>query len=199
MSKRIVMTNDEKFVHNVLGDDSNFTKFAMNEHNIEKMIENEKKEQFNNQVDKHAEELELQKKAIEEAQESIQENIAKIEIKPLYNRVLIKPFAANPFQRMKIEHGIITDIGGLNPEIHKNMETGEWEERDQMIKVATVVEIGPDCKFLQPGDTVFYMKNAPTPVPFFRQGFWVIKEDNLIAVVNEGLEERFNNIKYGRE
>lgn len=195
MKERLVMTNDEKFVHNVLGDNGNFTKFAMNEQNIDKMIENEKKEKFNNQFDKHAEELEQQKKAIEEAQEKIQENISKIEIKPLFNRILVKPFAANPFQRMKIEHGIITDLGGLNPEIHKNMETGEWEERDQMIIVATVVDAGPECKYVQPGDTVFYMKNLPTPVPFFRQGLWTIKEENLIAVVNEGLEERFNGRK----
>lgn len=193
--ERLVMTNDEKFVHNVLGDNGNFTKFAMNEQNIDKMIENEKKEQFNNQFEKHAEELEQQKKAIEEAQEQIQENISKIEIKPLFNRILVKPFAANPFQRMKIEHGIITDLGGLNPEIHKNMETGEWEERDQMIIVATVVEVGPECKYVELGDTVFYMKNLPTPVPFFRQGLWTIKEENLIAVVNEGLEERFNGRK----
>lgn len=198
MSERLKMTNDEKLVHNILGDNGDFSKFNMGQ-DINKLIENEKKEKFNNQFDKHAEELESQRKAIESAQNNIAENLERIEIKPLYNRILIKPFAANPFQRMKIENGIITDIGGMNPEIHKNMETGEWEERDQQIKVATVVEVGPECKYVKVGDTVFYLKNLPMPVPFFRQGLWTIKEDNLMAVVNEGLEERFNDIKNGRE
>jgi hypothetical protein len=35
------------------------------------------------------------------------------------------------------------------------------------------------------------MRNLPTPIPFFKQGLWTLKEENVIAVVNEGLEERF--------
>jgi len=107
----------------------------------------------------------------------------------------MKPFATNPFQRMTVENGIITDLGGLNPKIQFNDQTGVYEERDQQIIVATVIETGPDCKYLKPGDTVFYYKKLPTPVPFFKQGLFTIKEENIIAVVNEGLSERFNNLK----
>lgn len=186
---RLNLTNDEKIAQSVLGDD--YLSFNMRD-NIDTLIETEKKDRFNNEVDKYAEELKKQQEEIESYQKTIEERVNTLEIKPLYNRILVKPFAYNPFQRVQInENGVITDIGGLNPNIYLNPQTGEYEERDQQIKVATVVEVGPECKFLQPGDTVFYMKNLPTPVPFFRQGLWTIKEENIIAVVNEGLNERF--------
>lgn len=192
---RLNLTNKEKFAHNLMGNDSDYSKFCMNEQDIDKMIINEKKEKFNEEVDKHTQELEAQRKAIEEFQQDVADNISNVEIKPLYNRILIKPFAANPFQRMTIDNGIITDIGGMNPNVEFNTITGQLEERDQMIAVGTVIEVGPECKYLQEGDTVFYMKNMPTPVPFFKQGFWTLKEENIIAVVNEGLSERFKSLK----
>lgn len=192
---RLGLTDKEKLAHSIMGDSSDYTKFCMNEQNIDEMIVNDKKNKFNNEVDKRAEELEAQKKAIEDYQEQIQESFSSIEIKPLFNRILVKPFVCNPFQRIKVENGIITDIGGLNPNIQQNDITGEFEERDQNIVVATVVEVGPECKYLKEGDTVFYLKQLPTPVPFFKQGFWTLKEENIIAVVNEGLQERFDKIK----
>lgn len=195
MNERLQLTDKEKFAHNLMGNDSDYSKFCMNEQNIEDMIVDEKKRKFNNEVDEHTKALEEQTKAIEEYQQKVADSITKVEIKPLYNRILIKPFASNPFQRMKIENGIITDIGGMNPNVEFNNLTGQLEEREQMIAVATVIEVGPDCKFLKEGDTIFYMKNLPTPVPFFKQGLWTLKEENVIAVVNEGLEERFNSLK----
>lgn len=196
--ERINLTDKEKFAHMIMGNDADYTRFSMNEDNIEKMIEDDKKARFNDQVAKHEEELEKQKQAIEEYQKDLQDNIVKAEIKPLFNRILVKPFVYNPFQRIQIENGIITDIGGMNPNTEFNNQTGQWEEREQNIVVGIVVEAGPECKYLKEGDTVFYMRNMPTPVPFFKQGLWTIKEDNIIAVVNEGLEDRFNAIKNGR-
>lgn len=199
MNERINLSNKEKLVQSIAGNNYNYSSFSMNEgENLEDMIVKEKKNKFNNEVDAHTEELEAQRKAIEKYQEDLQKDFSKIEIKPLFDRVLIKPFACNPFQKIKVENGIITDIGGLNPDIQMNDMTGQYEERNQMIVVATVIEVGPDCKYVREGDTVFYMKTIPTPVPFFKQGFWTIKEENLIAVVNEGLEKRFNIIQNGK-
>lgn len=192
MNERLQTTNSEKFAQAIMGNNYDYSQFTMNEQNIEDMITNEKKRKFNEEVDEHTRVLEEQSKAIEEYQQKVADSIANVEIKPLYNRILIKPFASNPFQRMTIENGIITDIGGMNPNVEFNNMTGQLEEREQMIGVATVIEAGPECKYLAEGDTVFYMKNMPTPVPFFKQGLWTLKEDNIIAVVNEGLTERFN-------
>ena len=192
---RLNLTDNEKLAHNIMGNDSDYSKFCMNEQNIEDMITNEKKAKFNDEVDKHVEELNKQKEAIEKYQENIKDNISKIEIKPLYNRMIIKPFVYNPFQRIQIENGIIVDTGGMNPNTEFNSMTGQWEEREQQIAVATVIEVGPECKYVREGDTIFYMRNLPTPIPFFKQGFWTLKEENIIAVVNEGLEERFKELK----
>lgn len=186
---RLKFSNNEKFAQQVV--DSAEKSFALNEGDIDELITKEKKIQFNNEVDKHVEELKHQQEVIEEYQKGISEKVNTIEIKPLFNRILVKPFACNPFQKLTIENGIITDIGGMNPNIEFNRDTGEYQERDQNIIVATVVEVGPECKYVEVGDTVFYLKGLPTPVPFFKQGFWTIKEENLIAVVNEGLSERF--------
>lgn len=190
---RLKFSNNEKFAQQVI--DSAEKSFAINDGDIDDLIIKEKKIKFNNEVEKYSEELKAQQNQIEEYQKDISNKISTVEIKPLFNRIMVKPFAANPFQKLQVENGIITDIGGLNPNIEFNRDTGEYQERDQHIVVATVVEVGPECKYIQPGDTVFYLRNLPTPVPFFKQGFWTIKEDNLIAVVNEGLSERFNNIK----
>lgn len=191
---RLNFTENEKIANSMYDgsyDNINFN----NAKNIEEIITEEKKRKFNDEVDKRAQELEEQKKQIEKYQEDLQDSIDKVEIKPLFNRVLVKPFACNPFQRISIDNGIITDIGGMNPNIQFNQITGQYEERDQQIVVATVVEVGPECKYIQVGDTVFYLRHLPTPVPFFKQGFWTLKEDNIIAVVNEGLSERFSHVE----
>ena len=189
---RLKFSNKEKFAQQVI--DSAEKSFAMNEGDINDLIIKEKKNKFNNEVDKHAEKLKEQQDMIEDYQKEISEKVNTIEIKPLFNRIMVKPFAANPFQKLTVENGIITDIGGLNPNIEFNRDTGEYQERDQNIIVATVVEVGPECKYIQPGDTVFYLKQLPTPIPFFKQGFWTLKEENVIAVVNEGLSERYKNL-----
>lgn len=186
---RLNFSNKEKLAQQVISSAEN--SFAMNEGDIKDLIVKEKSIKFNNEVEKHTEELKAQQDKIEEYQKEIASKVNSIEIRPLYNRIMVKPFACNPFQKLTIENGIITDIGGLNPNIEFNRDMGEFQERDQNIIVATVVEIGPECKYIKPGDTVFYLKGLPTPVPFFKQGFWTLKEENVIAVVNEGLSERF--------
>lgn len=192
---RLKFTNNEKFAQQAI--ENAEKSFAMNEGDIKDLIVKEKKIKFNEQVDEYTEELNKQKEQVEEYQNKISEKVETLEIKPLFNRIMVKPFAANPFQKLTIENGIITDIGGMNPNIEFNRDTGEYQERNQNIIVATVVEVGPECKYTQPGDTVFYLKGIPTPVPFFKQGFWTLKEENLIAVVNDNLTERFNSIKNG--
>lgn len=188
MKDRIRMTNDEKIAANVLGS-SDHINFNMAK-DIDEMIINEKKEKFNNKVDICKEELDKQYSRIEDARKNIQEHINELELMPLFNRILVRPYSENPFQKLTIENGIITDIGGLNPAIEFNNDTGEYQEKEQMITVADVVEVGPECKYIKEGDVVMYFKNIPTPVPFFKQNFWTLKEENVIAVVGYGLYER---------
>jgi hypothetical protein len=94
------------------------------------------------------------------------------------------------------ESGIITDLGGMTPQ-YKSNETGEIEEEQQFIKVGSVIEVGHKCEFLKPGDVVFYTIASETMIPFFRQGFVVVNENRIMAVVNESLTERRDRIKNG--
>ena len=64
-------------------------------------------------------------------------------------------------------------------------------------EVGTVIETGYECKFVKPGDVVFYTIASETMVPFFRQGFVTVAENRVIAIVNENLTKRKEN--YGRK
>ena len=52
-----------------------------------------------------------------------------------------------------------------------------------------------DFELIKEGDVIFYRIDTAVPVPFFKQGFVSLAESQIIAVVNEGLQDRFNNIK----
>lgn len=107
----------------------------------------------------------------------------------MFNRVLIKPFKVNPFQKMKVnENGIITELGGYNPHAQFNSVTGKYEEQDPFIVTGCVVEIGPEVKYLRNGDVVYYRKDTAVPVPFFKQGFVSLGESQIIAQVGLNLE-----------
>lgn len=193
MDKRVLMTQDEKMAQDIFGTDG--VSFNMAENKIEDLFEKEKARKFNSQVDEYAERLEKHVEGLKEVADNLG-NISKVEIKPMFNRILITPFKQNPFQRIKIENGIITDLGGLAPQF-KNMDNGRIEEMEQMIITGAVQEVGPEVKYIVPGDVIMYRKETAMPVPFFKQGLMCIAETQVIAVVNEGLETRFNEIKNG--
>ena len=193
MDKRVIMTQDEKMAQDILGTDG--INFNMAENKIEDLFEKQNVRKFNSQVDEYAERLEKHVEGLKEVADNLG-NISKVEIKPMFNRILITPFKQNPFQRIKIENGIITDLGGLAPQF-KNMDNGRIEEMEQMIITGAVQEVGPEVKYIVPGDVIMYRKETAMPVPFFKQGLMCIAETQVIAVVNEGLETRFNEIKNG--
>lgn len=193
MDKRVLMTQDEKMAQDIFGTDG--ISFNMAENKIEDLFEKEKARKFNSQVDEYAERLEKHVEGLKEVASNLGD-ISNVEIKPMFNRILITPFKQNPFQRIKVENGIITDMGGLAPQF-KNMDNGRIEEMEQMIITGAVQEVGPEVKYIVPGDVIMYRKETAMPVPFFKQGLMCIAETQVIAVVNEGLETRFNEIKNG--
>ncbi len=191
--KRLIMTQDEKMAQDIFGTDG--INFNMAENRIEDLFEKEKARKFNSQVDEYAERLEKHVEGLKDVANNLGD-ISNVEIKPMFNRILITPFKQNPFQRIKVENGIITDMGGLAPQF-KNMDNGRIEEMEQMIITGAVQEVGPEVKYIVPGDVIMYRKETAMPVPFFKQGLMCIAETQVIAVVNEGLETRFNEIKNG--
>ena len=192
---RLYSTENEKIAREALGTDSNFTLVNMKENSLDSLIKKEKTRKFNSEVEKYNEKLEQNNKDFKESQDKVEYDISKAEIKPMFSRILVQPFKVNPFQKMKIENGLIIDTGGYTPHTQLNEQTGRYEEQKQFIVTGCVVEVGPEVKYLKEGDVIFYRIDTAVPVPFFKQGFVSLAESQIIAVVNEGLQDRFNNIK----
>ena len=162
----------------------------------EDVINKRNTEKFNDMVDAYSEKFEKHSNNIKEFAEKINENVNNVEIMPLQTYILVKEFEENPFQRIvrDSKSGLIIDTGGLNPQ-YKNTDNGQIEEEEQFIKVGVVQEVGPECKYLRPGDAVFYPKTASIPVPFYKQKLIQVNETRVLAVVNEYLTKRFNELK----
>ena len=192
---RLYSTENEKIAREMLGADSNFTSVNMKENSIDSLVKKEKARKFNSEVEKYNEKLEQNNKDFKESQDKVNYDINKAEIKPMFTRVLVQPFKVNPFQQMKVEKGLIIDTGGYTPHVQFNEQSGRYEEQKQFIVTGCVIEVGPEVKYLKEGDVIYYRVDTAVPVPFFKQGFVSLAENQIIAVVNEGLQERFDNIK----
>ena len=192
---RLYSTENEKIAKELLGTDSNFTSVNMKENSLDSLIKKEKASKFNSEVEKYNEKLEQNNKDFKESQDKVEYDISKAEIKPMFSRILVQPFKVNPFQKIKVENGLIIDTGGYTPHTQLNEQTGRYEEQKQFIVTGCVIEVGPEVKYLKEGDVIFYRIDTAVPVPFFKQGFVSLAESQIIAVVNEGLQDRFNNIK----
>ena len=192
---RLNLTQDEKIAQSVIGLNKARTDFNMSEGNIEDIIKKEKVAKFNQEVDDYVDKFSTHVENLKKSQEILAEDIANVEIKPMFSRVIFVPFENNPFQRIKqSESGLIIDTGGLTPE-HFNTDKGEMEDDKPDIITGVVQEIGPDVEYIKPGDVIFYREPTAIPVPFYKQHFWSINENQIIAVVNEGLTDRFNEVK----
>lgn len=192
---RLYSTEKEQIARELLGTDSNFTSVNMKENSLDSLIKKEKARKFNSEVEQYNEKLEQNHKDFKDSQDKIEYDINKAEIKPMFARVLVQPFKVNPFQKMKVENGLIVDTGGYTPHTQLNEQTGRYEEQKQFIVTGCVIEVGPEVKYLKEGDVIFYRVDTAVPVPFFKQGFVSLAESQIIAVVNEGLQDRFDNIK----
>ena len=188
------LTEKGKIAKQLVGIESEAKTFAMDKQSISNMAKTEAVNKINDQVEEYRERLEEHNKFLQEQVTRLSDNFEELEIKPLGNYVLITPFSQNPFQKIKQEGNIITDLGGLTP-IYKSHEDGEVHEEDPYVHVGTVVEIGPDVKWLKEGDAVMWCTPTELPIPFYKQGLVTVCEFNIKAVINVGLQKRFDNIK----
>ena len=195
MEEHPILSENEKIAMHVAGDTTSRI-MTLDGRTAEDIIEERNVKEFNNKVDAYVEKFNEHSTNLEEFAKKVNENVESIEIIPLGNYILVKQFIENPFQRIVRDYksGLILDLGGQKPE-YKNTDNGQIEEEEQFIKVGTVIEVGPECRYLKQGDAVFYPKNACIPVPFYKQNLIQVNETRVLAVVNEGLTERFNNVK----
>lgn len=190
------MNKNEKLAQELIGMEGDGKSFTVNGRKANDILLEEQADKFNEGVSKINDKFEKHNQALVDYAKAISHDINGLEIMPGTSYLLIKPFDTNPFQEVKVEGGIITDLGGMTPQ-YKSNETGEIEEEKQFIRVGTVIETGYECKFVKQGDVVFWGIGSETMVPFFRQGFVTVAENRIMAIVNENLTERKEN--YGRK
>lgn len=191
---RLNLTENEKVAQVALGLGDHM-KFNMQENNLNTLINREKANKFNDQVDAYNEALNENNKKTEQAQSELPYDIEKAELKPMFSRIIVKPLAHNPFQKIEMRGSLIVDAGGYTPHAELNPVSGKYEEQKEFIVTGCVVEVGPDVKYLQEGDVIYYRRDTVVPVPFFKQGLVSLAENQVIAAVNEGLTERFKNVQ----
>ena len=120
----------------------------------------------------------------------VTERAKDMEIVPMNNYILVRPYSENPFEAMREENGIIIPVYDGS---FKNPDTGEDDKEYNISKQADVIEVGPMVKYVQPGDVVYYREACQVPVPFFGQGLYVVAENQIHVVINTKVKERFNN------
>ncbi len=163
---------------------------------------NEKKakdrDRFNEQVDTFTKRFDEHSKQMEEFAEKVSDKLNGLEIMPVYAYILVEPFKENPFQRIKKTDSGLLITNGFAPQ-YKSEEDGKWHEEESFVTVASVVEVGPTCEFVKPGDLIMYPTKADITVPFYNTGFRLVHEQRVMCVINEGLTDRKNNIKNGNK
>lgn len=177
-------------VNAILGADTNAQTMILDEKYFDEKTKREQSSKIEQDINDVKEKYEKHLAQLEEDTKQIQGDFNKLEIMPLTSYVLIKPFESNPFQKInKLDSGLIIDSGGIAPSF-KSQETGDMIDANQYIKVGLITEVGAECKFLKPGDVVFYNIASEVQVPFFKFGFVIVAEQRILAVVNEGLTDR---------
>lgn len=177
-------------VNAILSADTNAQTMILDEKYFDEKTKREQSSKIEQDINDVKEKYEKHLAQLEEDTKQIQGDFNKLEIMPLTSYVLIKPFESNPFQKInKLDSGLIIDSGGIAPSF-KSQETGDMIDANQYIKVGLVTEVGAECKFLKPGDVVFYNIASEVQVPFFKFGFVIVAEQRILAVVNEGLTDR---------
>lgn len=181
----------EKLARALVGAENDGKHFIMNGTTADKILEAEVVNKFNDSVDEYVDKFDKKTEEFNKAADILDEK-PDLEILPILNNVIVLPME-NPFQKIrKTESGFIYDIGGRAME-YKSNETGEIEEEQSGIITATVFATGAECKWVQEGDIVMYTKPSQLPIPFYKQGFHMINENRVMAVINEGLTKRFNS------
>ena len=195
MEDRPILSENEKLALRMAGESTSRI-MTMDGKTADDVIEERNVRKFNDQVDEYVEKFEKHSTNLEEFANTINNNVENIEIMPIGSYLLVKPFSENPFQRIvkDSKSGLILDLGGQKPE-YKNTDNGKIEEEESFIIVAVVQEVGPECKYIKPGDTIMYTKPSAVPVPFYKQGLALVNEMRVLVVINEGLTKRFNELK----
>lgn len=162
-------------------------KFYMNNGKFEDdlLIENQIIKKKEKELIEEAQKLYLE--ASQKKQEEINAKLQTLEMLPMGNKIIISMYPENPYRKV-IEGKIIVDYDGsfINP------DTGTQDKMKQLVACGKVIEVGPEVKYVKPGDDVYFDPRTCYPVPFMSLGYLLTHETAIHCVLNEGLKTRFN-------
>ena len=186
------LSEKEQIARMVTGVDTDSTFMGVDDRSLDKMIDNAERQKWNDSVKEIEDKFKDHENALQEAADEYAKKLDGVQIYPIANYVIVRPFKENPFQKVKIDEktGIILSTGGLIPEYKRN-DSGEFEEAEQVIKTGVVIQAGPECKWLKDGDTIMWAVMSEVVIPFYNFGFRLVNENRAICVINDDLEERF--------
>jgi hypothetical protein len=186
------LSEKEKIARVVTGVDTDSTFMGVDDRSLDKMIDNAERQKWNDSVKEIEDKFKDHENALQEAADEYAKKLDGVQIYPIANYVIVRPFKENPFQKVKIDEktGLILSTGGLIPEYKRN-DSGEYEEAEQVIKTGVVIQAGPECKWLKDGDTIMWAVMSEVVIPFYNFGFRLVNENRAICVINDDLEERF--------
>lgn len=188
------LSEKEKIARVVTGVDTDSTFMGVDDRSLDKMIDNAERQKWNDSVKEIEDKFKDHENALQEAADEYAKKLDGVQIYPIANYVIVRPFKENPFQKVKIDEksGLILSTGGLIPEYKRN-DSGEYEEAEQVIKTGVVIQAGPECKWLKDGDTIMWAVMSEVVIPFYNFGFRLVNENRAICVINDDLEERFKS------
>ena len=191
MRNNFELTENEKLARQISGlEGADY--FAMgSDYDLDKMIDNHHREKWNDSIQEIEDKCNGHGERLQQVADEYAKKLDKVQIMPIGNYVIVKPYNENPFQKVEVsKSGLIVSTGGLIPE-YKNSDSGEMEEAEQYIITGVVVATGPECKWLKDGDTIMWTKPSEVNIPFYNFGFRLVNETRALCVINDDLNERF--------
>src|ERR1035437_8395099 len=107
------------------------------------------------------------------------DEVKEVNVYANHTNVVIK-LIDNEFRKTIPTSGIILPSGGT----YNSNETGQVEnDLDQIIMLARVINVGPQCDWVPIGDKVYVDVRSIRPVPFKGLGYGVTNEQNILLKV----------------
>ena len=118
-------------------------------------------------------------------QTEIEKKLETLEIVPIGNKIVLAPYPRNPYRKI-MQGSIIVDYDGT----FANPDSGEQDKMQELVACAKVIEVGPDCKYAEVGDDVYYDPRSTYPMPFMSLGHKLTTEPQILCIINENLKAR---------
>lgn len=107
-------------------------------------------------------------------------SMKKIDVTPLYTRVLLDVYKENPYETTETAEGFKLTKGEFD-----NPDTGDRDYKNAGIWCAKVVDAGSECKYISQNDDVLVPVNCLRPIVLRDKTYFTISEENIILKLKE--------------